>query len=316
MEDTSIDWRRLFGLSFGALGVVYGDIGTSPLYSLRQALLHLPATASNIYGVLSLVFWYLVLIICCKYLLIILRADNDGEGGILALSALLKQKIKNEGRWLVFITMVGIGLIIGDGIITPAISVLSAVEGLSAISLEFSKFIIPVTIVILLFMFWIQRIGTGKIGNLFAPVILIWFIVIGVLGLLQILQHPHILAAVNPYYAFHFFVEEKTMSLIALGGVFLCVTGGEALYADIGHFNKNSIRLAWFTVALPGLLLNYFGQGAHLLFHPSSIANPFYSHFSPLVFAGFIVSGHLCHYHCLSSNHFCGIFYHQSKPHY
>lgn len=277
MEDTSIDWRRLFGLSFGALGVVYGDIGTSPLYSLRQALLHLPATSANIYGVLSLVFWYLVIIICCKYLLIILRADNDGEGGILALSSLLKQTIKSEGRLLVFITIVGIGLIIGDGMITPAISVLSAVEGMKAVSLEFSKFIIPATIVILLLMFWIQRIGTGRIGTLFAPIILLWFVVIGVLGLLQIVQHPGILAAINPYYAVHFFVEEKTLALVALGGVFLSVTGGEALYADIGHFNKNSIRLAWFSVALPGLLLNYFGQGANLLAHPSAITNPFYS---------------------------------------
>ncbi|MBS0351055.1 MAG: KUP/HAK/KT family potassium transporter [Proteobacteria bacterium] len=277
MEDTSIDWRRLFALSFGALGVVYGDIGTSPLYSLRQALLHLPANASNIYGVLSLVFWYLVLIICCKYLLIILRADNDGEGGILALSSLLKQSLKTEGKLLVFITIVGIGLIIGDGMITPAISVLSAVEGLESISLEFSKLIIPVTLVILLLLFWLQRIGTGKIGNLFAPIILIWFATIGILGLLQIVHNPGILAAINPYYAYHFFVQEKMMALIALGGVFLCVTGGEALYADIGHFNKNSIRLAWFTVALPGLLLNYFGQGANLLAHPSAITNPFYS---------------------------------------
>ena len=277
MEDDSIDWRRLLGLSFGALGVVYGDIGTSPLYSLRQALLHIPATASHVYGVLSLIFWYLVLIICCKYLLIILRADNDGEGGILALSSLLKQKIKGEGRLLVFITIVGIGLIIGDGMITPAISVLSAMEGLEAISLEFTKFIIPGTLIILLFLFWLQRVGTGKLGNLFAPIILAWFIVIGVLGLLQIINHPSILAAMNPYYAYHFFIEEKTMALMALGGVFLAVTGGEALYADIGHFNKNSIRLAWFLVALPGLLLNYFGQGAYLLIHPSAITNPFYS---------------------------------------
>jgi KUP system potassium uptake protein len=277
MEDDSIDWRRLLGLAFGALGVVYGDIGTSPLYSLRQALLHIPATPMHVYGVLSLIFWYLVLIICCKYLLIILRADNEGEGGILALSSLLKQKIKGEGRLLMFITIVGIGLIIGDGMITPAISVLSAMEGLEAISYEFSKFIIPGTLIILLVLFWLQRVGTGRLGNFFAPIILTWFIVIGFLGLLQIIQHPNILAAMNPYYAYHFFAEEKTLALIALGGVFLAVTGGEALYADIGHFNKNSIRLAWFSVALPGLLLNYFGQGAHLLVDPFAITNPFYS---------------------------------------
>jgi KUP system potassium uptake protein len=277
MEDEPLDWRRLLGLSFGALGVVYGDIGTSPLYSLRQALLHMPPVADSIYGVLSLIFWYLVLIICCKYLLIILRADNEGEGGILALSSLLKQKIKNEGRWLILITIIGIGLIIGDGMITPAISVLSAMEGLEAISSEFARFIIPGTIAILLFLFWLQRAGTGKIGALFAPVILIWFIIIGLLGLIQIIHHPRILAAINPYYAYHFFVTEKWAALISLGGVFLAVTGGEALYADIGHFNKNSIRLAWFSVALPALLLNYFGQGAHLLAQPTAIGNPFYS---------------------------------------
>lgn len=219
-EDNSIDWRRLGALSFGALGVVYGDIGTSPLYSLRQALLHLPATSANIYGVLSLVFWYLIIIICCKYLLIILRADNDGEGGILALSALLKQKIKGEGRILTFITIIGIGLIIGDGMITPAISVLSAVEGLESISLEFTKFVIPATLVILVLLFWLQRAGTGKIGILFAPIILLWFIIIGFLGLVQIIHQPQILAAINPYYAYHFFMEEKSMALIALGGVF------------------------------------------------------------------------------------------------
>lgn len=288
MEEDSIDWRRLFGLSFAALGVVYGDIGTSPLYSLRQALLHLPANPANVYGVLSLIFWYLVLLISCKYLLIILRADNDGEGGILALSALLKQKLKKESRLLVFITIVGIGLIMGDGMITPAISVLSAMEGLEAISLEFSKFIIPGTILILLFLFWLQRVGTGRIGILFAPIILLWFIVIGILGFIQILHHPSILAAINPYYAYHFFMEEKTLALVALGGVFLAVTGGEALYADLGHFNKDSIRLAWFGVALPGLLLNYFGQGAHLLEHPSAIINPFYS-ISPAWFLPFYI---------------------------
>lgn len=277
IEDSSIDWRRLFGLSFGALGVVYGDIGTSPLYSLRQALMHLPATAPNIYGVLSLIFWYLVLIICCKYLLIILRADNDGEGGILALSALIKQKVNGEARWLVFITIIGMGLLFGDGMITPAISVLSAVEGLENISLEFSKFVIPATLIILVLLFWLQRAGTGRIGILFAPIILVWFIVIGYLGIWQIIDNPHILSAINPYYAYEFFVQQKTLALIALGGVFLAVTGGEALYADIGHFNKNSIRLAWFTVALPALLLNYFGQGANLLAHPLAISNPFYS---------------------------------------
>jgi len=289
MDEIAVDWRRLFGLSFGALGVVYGDIGTSPLYSVRQALLHIPVNDATIYGILSLIFWYLIILISLKYLLIILRADNDGEGGILALSALLKQKIKSESRLLLFLTIIGIGLIIGDGIITPAISVLSAVEGLKDVSADFTELIIPITVVILLLLFWLQRVGTGKIGNLFAPIILIWFIVIGWLGLLEIIKNPKILAAINPYYAYQFFIEEKEWSIIALGGVFLVVTGGEALYADIGHFNKSSIRLAWFAVALPGLLLNYFGQGANLLSHPQAVSNPFYS-LSPAWFLPFLIA--------------------------
>lgn len=277
MDENRIEWRRLLGLAFGALGVVYGDIGTSPLYSMRQALSHLPVTVSNVYGVLSLIFWYLIILICLKYLVIILRADNEGEGGILALSALLKQKMQGDSRWLMLLTIAGVGLLIGDGMLTPAISVLSAVEGLAEFSVDLADFVLPVTLIVLIGLFWIQRAGAGRIGVLFAPAILIWFIVIGLLGLVQLVHFPSILHAMNPYYAYQFFMQEKALALISLGGVFLTVTGGEALYADIGHFDKHSIRLAWFTVALPALMLNYFGQAANLLNHPSAIANPFYS---------------------------------------
>lgn len=277
MDENSTDWRRLFGLSFAALGVVYGDLGTSPLYALRQTLLHVSVNPLNLYGILSLIFWYLIIIICFKYLVIILRADNEGEGGIVALTSLLSQKEKTQKGILILVTMIGIGLIMGDGMLTPAISVLSAVEGLESISPELQYLVLPVTLIVLVLLFWLQKVGTGKIGNLFGPVILIWFITIGVLGLKQILLNPHILAAVNPYYAIQFFIHEKEVALVTLGAVFLVVTGGEALYADIGHFNKESIRLSWFCVALPGLLLNYFGQGAYILSHPLAVDNPFYS---------------------------------------
>ncbi len=288
MDENSKDWRRLFGLSFAALGVVYGDLGTSPLYALRQTLMHIAVNTANIYGILSLIFWYLIIIICFKYLVVILRADNEGEGGIVALTSLLSQKVKKQKGLLIFVTIIGIGLIMGDGMLTPAISVLSAVEGLEIISDNLADFVIPVTIVILLLLFWLQKVGTGKIGNLFAPIVLLWFIVIGILGLKEIVKDPHILLAINPYYAFKFFIIQKEVALITLGAVFLVVTGGEALYADIGHFNKSSIRISWFSVALPGLLLNYFGQGAFLITHPADTNNPFYN-LSPPWFLPFLI---------------------------
>ncbi len=271
------DRSRFLTLSLAALGVVFGDIGTSPLYAFRQSLLHLNLDISNIYGILSLIFWSLILIIAFKYIVVIMQADNDGEGGIMALSALLKQKLLSKTPWLLFLTILGIGLIVGDGILTPAVSVLSAVEGLKALSPHFSFFILPITLVILIFLFSVQKAGTEKIGIFFGPIILIWFITIGALGLIQILKNPTIFTAINPYYALHFFIKEKWSGIIALGGVFLVVTGGEALYADMGHFGKKAIRVPWFFIVLPGLLLNYFGQGAYLINHFSARENPFYS---------------------------------------
>ncbi len=269
--------HRLFTLSFAALGVVYGDIGTSPLYALRQSLLHLSLNKVNLFGILSLIFWSLIIVISCKYLLIILRADNDGEGGIMALSTLLNQSLEKLAPWLLFFTILGVGLIFGDGLLTPAISVLSAVEGIQSLSPAFATFVVPITLIILIGLFWLQKAGSEKIGIVFGPIILLWFITIGLLGLVQIIKQPQILKALNPYCAYQFFIQQKQTAFIALGGVFLVVTGGEALYADVGHFGKNAIRLAWFTIVLPGLLLNYFGQGAYLLTHPQAISNPFYN---------------------------------------
>jgi len=287
MEPSS-DRKRLLTLSFSALGIVFGDVGTSPLYAFGQAVGHLSLTTDNIYGILSLIFWSLIIIICFKYLFIVFRADNDGEGGVIALSGIIKQKIKNSGIWLLFATIFGVGLIIGDGILTPAISILSAVEGLKPLSENFEPYIIPITLFILVVLFWMQKIGTGKIGIIFAPVLLIWFITIGILGAIQIIQNPNVLMSVNPYHLIHFCIEQKAMAILTLGGVFLVMTGGEALYADLGHFGKTPIRVAWFCVVLPGLLLCYFGQGALLLTHPEAVAYPFYG-LSPRWFLPFMI---------------------------
>lgn len=269
--------KRTFSLSLAALGVVYGDIGTSPLYALRESLNGLPASSENVLGVLSLIFWSLILVISIKYLCYILRADNDGEGGVLALLALLKRENKYSYKFLFFIGILGAGLLLGDGMLTPAISVVSAIEGLQVISPSFSHFVIPLTVVILLILFLCQHHGTAKIGRYFGPVILIWFATLSILGAFRILQNPTVINAINPYYAIEFFHHNGWTGYALLGGVFLVVTGGEALYADLGHFGKTPIRLSWFVIALPGLLLNYFGQGAYLLKFPEAIVNPFYS---------------------------------------
>ncbi|MBA4696536.1 MAG: KUP/HAK/KT family potassium transporter [Legionella sp.] len=267
-------------LSLGALGVVFGDIGTSPLYALRETLRGLPVALPEILGVLSLIFWSLILLISIKYLVLVFRADNEGEGGILALFALLKQKkSKQEYIFYLFATF-GAGLIVGDGMLTPAISITSAVEGLGIASAHFQTilepFIVPASCLILVILFVMQSKGTEKIGRAFGPILLCWFIVIGALGLVQIIKMPKILNAMNPYYAISFLWNYGFKGYLLLGGVFLAVTGGEALYADMGHFGKNPIRISWFFVVLPGLVLNYFGQGAYLLQDPAAIVNPFY----------------------------------------
>lgn len=265
-----------YGLTLGALGVVFGDIGTSPLYALKVTLNNISITQAHILGVLSLIFWCLIIVISFKYLILVVRADNDGEGGILALLALMKYKSTRYTPLFYILAIFGAGLLLGDGMLTPAISVISAVEGLSTLSNAFTPFILPITVVILILLFMLQARGTGKIGILFGPVILIWFITIAILGIVQIVKAPIVLTAVNPYYAFDLIRDTGLNGYLLLGGIFLVVTGGEALYADIGHFGKNPIRASWFAVVFPCLLLNYFGQGANLLLNPDAISNPFY----------------------------------------
>jgi KUP system potassium uptake protein len=273
--------KYLTALSLGALGVVYGDIGTSPLYALRESLEGhgLAPNPTNVLGVLSLIFWSLILVISIKYIIFVMRADNDGEGGILALTALLmpSRLVRGGGRWvLISLGLFGTALLYGDGIITPAISVLSAVEGLKIVTTAFEPFIVPIAIVILILLFLIQPRGTGAVGRLFGPVMVIWFITLGVLGVWHILREPSVLVALSPTYALRFFLVDGFKGFLVMGSVFLVVTGGEALYADMGHFGRQPIRLAWFTLVLPGLMLNYLGQGALILRNPEAIENPFY----------------------------------------
>jgi len=269
--------KRALTLSLGALGVVYGDLGTSPLYALQQTLPSEAITPDNIFGVLSIVFWSLILVISTCYVSVFLRADNDGEGGVLALLSLLKRKDKKFPRWLFLTGIVGAGLLLGDGMITPAISVVSAMEGLKVISPHFSHLIVPISFSILLMLFLCQRLGTANISFFFGPILLCWFITIGLLGGIAIFHNPTVLYAINPYYAFEFFYHGGWHAYLLLGGIFLTITGAEAMYADLGHFGRDPIRLGWFAVALPGLLLNYFGQGANLLRSPEAISNLFYT---------------------------------------
>ncbi len=274
--------KRLAILALGALGVVYGDIGTSPLYALREvfsAKYGITPTPEHVLGVLSLVFWALVLIITVKYIVFILRADNRGEGGILAMLALILQKAPSKGsnRFLVIaIGLMGAALLYGDGMITPAISVLSAMEGLTVVSEAFEPAVVPLALVILVGLFFAQKFGTHKVGQFFGPITLVWFVVIATLGVFGIARDPSVLRAVNPMYAVMFFVDVGAAGFFILGAVVLVVTGGEALYADMGHFGKRPIRVAWLGVALPALVLNYFGQGALLLSDATAVSNPFF----------------------------------------
>lgn len=284
-ESTDRDPRYVATLALTALGIVYGDIGTSPLYSIREAFIDqhgVEVAPEAVLGVLSLIFWSLLLVISVKYLVFILRADNHGEGGILALTSLITPThALRRGRWgLVILGLFGTALLYGDGMITPAISVLSAVEGLGVVTPWFDPFVIPITILILAGLFLIQRHGTARVGRVFGPVMLLWFVTLAVLGVAQIVRDPGVLRAALPNHAIGFFLDHRWNAFLVLGSVFLVVTGGEALYADMGHFGRRPIRLAWFTVVLPALLLNYFGQGALLIRDPSAIAHPFY-HMAP-----------------------------------
>jgi KUP system potassium uptake protein len=281
MDTQPHDRRYLLTLSLAALGIVYGDIGTSPLYAVRESFLPAPGvrpTPQNVLGVLSLIFWSLVLVISVKYLVFILRADNRGEGGILALTSLVTPAhAMRGGRWgLILLGLFGTALLYGDGMITPAISVLSAVEGLEVLTPALAPYVIPVTIAILAALFYFQSHGTAGVGRVFGPITLLWFATLAALGVWHIVRTPAVLGAVVPTHAVRFFVANGWHGFLVLGSVFLVVTGGEALYADMGHFGRRPIRLAWFAVVLPALLLNYLGQGALLMRDPSAVENPFY----------------------------------------
>ena len=274
--------QKLSPLMLGAIGVVYGDIGTSPLYALHATFtgIHpLPVVAANILGVLSVMFWTIMLLVSLKYVVIIMRADNNGEGGSLALLALVNKLTVQHPRLKWLVTVLGVlaaALFFGDSMITPAISVLSAAEGLDVVSHQFSIYVLPVTIIVLTGLFFIQKRGTGMVGMAFGPIMVFWFICLAVLGIISIAQSPQILYALNPIYAFQFLTADPWIAFLALGAIVLAVTGGEALYTDMGHFGKFPIRFGWFFFVLPALVLNYFGQGALLLHNPQAIEHPFY----------------------------------------
>ncbi|WP_342781037.1 potassium transporter Kup [Tepidimonas alkaliphilus] len=268
-------------LTLAALGVVYGDIGTSPLYALKEVFAtgRVPATPEHILGILSLMFWLLTLVVSLKYVTLILRADNHGEGGLVAMLALASMAVQDRPvlrRALLGLGMLGTAIFFGDGVITPAISVLSAVEGLEVAAPGLQPFVVPLTLAVLTALFALQKHGTARVGALFGPVMLLWFAVLAALGLGPIVQHPQVLAALSPHHAWRFVIEQPAVAFAALAAIVLCVTGAEALYADMGHFGRRPIRLAWFGWVMPALVLNYFGQGALLLAHPQDIDNPFF----------------------------------------
>lgn len=265
-----------------AIGVVFGDIGTSPLYALKECFdpQHgIPFTQQAVFGIISLLFWALVIVVSLKYVLFVMRADNRGEGGVLALMALSLRSVRGGSRWaavLMMLGMFGACMFYGDAVITPAISVLSAVEGLEIAAPSLARFVLPITIVILIVLFWMQKSGTAKVGRLFGPVMVIWFVILGVLGVYNIIAAPEIVQAINPYYGIRFIHTHALQAYIVLGSVFLVLTGAEALYADMGHFGIRPIRFAWSLLVFPALTLNYFGQGALLLTTPKAIENPFF----------------------------------------
>jgi len=287
MSSSTVTKSPLPTLMIGALGVVYGDIGTSVLYTLKEVFQeshHVPFTPANVYGVLSLVFWTLTIIVSIKYVTLVLRADNHGEGGLIAMLALASQSIGSRApalrRVMMLVGIFGACLFYGDGVITPSISVLSAMEGLEVVSPGLKDGVIPFTLIVLFLLFWWQKRGTGGIGRFFGPIMLVWFITIAALGVYHIIGHPAILWALLPTHALSFIAHNTDIAFIILGAVVLCVTGGEALYADMGHFGKHPIRLTWFSLIMPALVLNYFGQGALMLADPRSIHNPFF-HLAP-----------------------------------
>jgi KUP system potassium uptake protein len=270
----------LLALTLGSVGVVYGDIGTSPLYAFREAVLSAsasgPVTRATVLGVLSMILWALIVVVTLKYVLILLRADNNGEGGTLSLTALAARALGRRTPLVVILGVIGAAMFLGDSVITPAISVLSAVEGLKLVTPAFEHYVLPLTVAILIALFAVQRRGTAKVAAFFGPIMVAWFLAIAVAGLLHLHDDPGVFAAINPLYAIEFVSGHGRIGLITLGAVFLAVTGGEALYADLGHFGRKPIQTAWFCLVLPALLINYFGQGALVLANPAAIENPFY----------------------------------------
>ncbi len=278
--DTSHEPQKLKLLILGAIGVVFGDIGTSPLYAFKESFIggYFKADHTHIFSVLSLIFWSVTITVTIKYIMLMMRADNKGEGGSLSLFA-LASRFSHNAKWAPIIPVLGIfaaALFYGDSMITPAISVLSAIEGVNVVAPNLSHFIIPLTLFILAFLFALQRFGTASVGKLFGPIMCIWFLTISALGLANIFENPDVLQAVNPYYAVKFFIDDKFFAFLTLGSVVLAMTGGEALYADMGHFGRTPIRMGWTTLVFPALMLNYFGQGAHIMSAPADITNPFF----------------------------------------
>lgn len=273
--------KNLYALALGAIGVVYGDIGTSPLYTLKEAFgpHGVAVSHDNVLGVLSLVFWSLIVVVSIKYATFIMSADNKGEGGIMALTTLAHRGVRSSARarWIIMVLgLFGAALFFGDSVITPAMSVLSAVEGLKVATPALDRFVVPIAVVVLIALFALQRNGTTRVARVFAPIMVIWFLALAVLGIVKIVQAPQVLAALHPYYAVEFFIENGRVGFFALASVILALTGAEALYADMGHFGKRPIRRAWFAFVLPALMLNYLGQGALLLADPAAAENPFY----------------------------------------
>lgn len=274
-------------LTIAAIGIVYGDIGTSPLYTMKEIFSKehgLPLDEANLLGVVSLILWGLTIIVSLKYVTLILRANNRGEGGIMALVALALSSVTQKSRWyypVMLIGLIGAALFYGDGVITPAISVLSAIEGLEVATPALKPYVVPLTVAVLVALYLVQKKGTSRIGKWFGPIVLVWFTVLGAMGVVNIVQNPKILAALNPLYALEFLVRNGWLAFLSLGAIVLAFTGAEALYADMGHFGKKPIRLAWFAVVFPGLALNYLGQGALLLSNPDAVSNPFYQQLGP-----------------------------------
>jgi KUP system potassium uptake protein len=286
--------KNLYALALGAIGVVYGDIGTSPLYTLKEAFgpHGVAVSHDNVLGVLSLIFWSLIVVVSVKYATFIMSADNKGEGGIMALTTLAHRGVRSSARarWIIMVLgLFGAALFFGDSVITPAISVLSAVEGLGVAAPALNRYVVPVAVLVLIALFSLQRNGTARVARVFAPIMVIWFLTLAALGIMKIVQAPEVIQALNPYYAVEFFIENGRLGFFVLASVVLAVTGAEALYADMGHFGKQPIRRAWFAFVLPALMLNYMGQGALLLEDPSAVTNPFYLLAPPVLLYPMIV---------------------------